>query len=473
MRKATVILLASLLVASCAVNPVTGKKEISLISEAQELEMGKQADIEIRAEYGVYPDPALESYITANGTALATKSHRPNIPYHFAVLDSPVINAFAAPGGYVYITRGLLALVNSEDELAGVLGHEIGHVTARHSVKRMSEQMLVQAGLIVGSVVSETFAKYAGMAGVGAQLLFLKYSRDDERQSDTLGVEYSRRASYDPGSMIAFFDAMQKSGDLSGKSTIPGFLSTHPLTEDRIQAVKAQLMPEDARQAHDPDAYLQKIQNLVYGEDPRQGFVEGSGFYHPDLRFEFKIPAGWKLVNTPVMVQMAPADGNALLVLQAEKSAEDVKAYAKKKVGEFEGSRLLDDDSRTVNGLACYEQAFSVPQENQSPVRLIRSYIRKGDLIYAFSALSPEPVFPNYQGIFRSTVGSFRNLANAAYLNRQAQRLELVRADGASSLQETFRREGLDQKLWPQFAIMNGLEAAAVPAKGKLLKVLR
>jgi predicted Zn-dependent protease len=473
MRKLSVVLLSFLLVASCAVNPVTGKKELSLISEAQEIEIGKQSDTEIRAEFGVYPDAALEAYIAAAGTAMASRSHRTNLTFHFAVLDSPVINAFAAPGGYVYVTRGLLALVSSEDELAGVLGHEIGHVTARHSVRQMSNQVLVQAGLMVGSVLSETFAKYSGLAGVGAQLLFLKFSRDDERQADALGVEYSRRAGYNPGSMVDFFAAMQKSGDLSGKSTIPGFLSTHPLTEDRIRDVKAQVTAEDARLAHNPEAYLQKIQNLVYGEDPRQGFVEGSAFYHPDLRFEFSIPSGWKLVNTPVMVQMAPADGNAMLVLQAEKSADGLKDYAGKRAGEFQNSRLLDDRSQTSNDLSCYEQSYSVPQENQSPVRLVRSFIKKGDLIYTFSALSPEPKFSSYQPGFRSTVGSFRNLTDSAYLNRTAKRLALVRADGGTAIQEIFRKEGMAQNLWPQFAIMNGMEAAAVPAKGKLLKVLR
>ncbi len=473
MRKGIVLLLAFFLAAACAVNPVTGKRELMLISEQEEIALGKQTDTEIRSEYGIYPDAALAAYITAEGNALAARTQRTNLAYHFAILDSPVINAFAAPGGYVYVTRGLLALVSSEDELAGVVGHELGHVNARHSAKRMSEQMLAQAGLAIGSVVSPTFAKFSGFAGAGAQLLFLKYSRDDERQADSLGVDYSRRAAYNPGGMVTFFTAMGKSGDLSGKSAIPGFLSTHPLTQDRIRDVSAMLKPEDARLAHNPESYLQKLQSLVYGDDPRQGFVEGSAFYHPELRFAFSIPAGWKVVNTPAMVQMAPAEGNAALVLQAEKSDARLEDYAKKKAGELQNGKLIDERSQTINGLAGYEQSYTVQQEDLSVVRLRRSFIRKADMVYTFSALSPDQKFSSYQASFQSTIGSFRELTNPAYLNRRPQRLALVRADGAASLQEIFRREGMDQKLWPQFAIMNGLEPAAIPAKGKLIKILR
>jgi predicted Zn-dependent protease len=473
MKKGLIIFMTFTLAAACAVNPVTGKKEIMLISEQQEIELGKQTDAEVRSEYGVYADPALEAYVAATGAALAARTQRPNLAYHFAVLDSPVINAFAAPGGYVYVTRGLLALTNSEDELAGVVGHELGHVNARHSAKRMSEQMLAQAGLAIGSVLSETFARYSGLAGVGAQLLFLKYSRDDERQADSLGVDYSRRAGYDPGSMVGFFAAMQKSGDLSGKSTIPGFLSTHPLTPDRIRDVSALLKPEDARLAHSPESYLHKIDSLVYGDDPRQGFVEGPAFYHPELRFQFAIPSGWKVLNTPAMVQMAPADGNAALVLRGERSQDRPQDYARKKAGELQNARLLDERSQTVNGMACFEQSYSVPQEDLGQIRVLLSFIKKGDMIYTFSALSPDQSFSSYQAGFRSAIGSFRELTDPAYLNRRPRRIALVRADGGLALQEIFRKEGLAQNLWPQFAIMNGMEPAAVPVKGRLIKVLR
>src|SRR5512137_1763548 len=200
MSRTKIVALALLVAAAiaCAVNPVTGKKEFMLYSESQEIELGKQTDAEVAATYGLYDDPALAAYVSKIGLSLAAKTQRPNLPWRFTVLDSPVVNAFAVPGGAVYVTRGILALMSSEAELAAVLGHEIGHVNARHSMSQMSKQQMAQLGLAVGSVVSKEFAKYAGLAGTGLQVLFLKYSRDNENQADGLGVDYARAAGYDP-----------------------------------------------------------------------------------------------------------------------------------------------------------------------------------------------------------------------------------------------------------------------------------
>jgi predicted Zn-dependent protease len=210
---------------SCAVNPVTGERELSFYSEQDEIALGRETDGQIKLIYGVYDDPHLNQYVKNVGQALVPHTHRPHLEYHFAVLDSPVVNAFAVPGGYVYLTRGILALMNSEAEMAVVLGHELGHVNARHSIHRMSEQMLFQMGLAVGSALNRTFASIAGLAGAGVQLLFLKYSRDDERQADQLGVEYSRKGGFNPGEMVAFFHSLEELGDLSGgHQSLPGFL---------------------------------------------------------------------------------------------------------------------------------------------------------------------------------------------------------------------------------------------------------
>jgi predicted Zn-dependent protease len=239
MKRLSLFLFFSLILyaASCAVNPITGKRELSLISESQETSLGEETDKEIRLQYGIYDDPSLSEYIRGVGEKLVPHTHRPHLTYHFSVLDSPVVNAFAVPGGYVYVTRGILAMMNSEAELAAVLGHELGHINARHSVRRMSKLLLVQLGLSVGGALSETFAKISGVASLGIQLLFLKYSRDDEREADRLGVEYSRNAGFNPGEMVGFFASLQKLGDLSKGASLPGFLSTHPLNRERIQNV--------------------------------------------------------------------------------------------------------------------------------------------------------------------------------------------------------------------------------------------
>ncbi|HYA49299.1 MAG TPA: M48 family metallopeptidase, partial [Burkholderiales bacterium] len=343
MKQLSVVFLLAALAAACAVNPVTGKHELSLYSEAQEIQMGKQTDTEVAAQYGVYDDAALSKYVGSVGSALAAKSQRPSLPWRFTVLDSPVVNAFAVPGGSVYITRGILAMMNSEAELAAVLGHEIGHVNAKHSVHRMSEQTLAQVGLVAGSVVSKEFAKYAGLASAGLQVLFLKYSRDDERQADSLGVTYARAASYNPADMAVTFAALQKMGDLQGGRSLPGFLSTHPLEAERIKNVQAMLKPGDEQLARKPEPYLQAVNNVIYGDDPRQGYVENSMFFHPVMRFQFAVPSGWTVDNTPAQVTLVAADQSAGLIFQGGKSDETAEQFARKQATEIQnsGGKLL------------------------------------------------------------------------------------------------------------------------------------
>jgi predicted Zn-dependent protease len=474
-KKLSVIILAAILAAACAVNPVTGKQELSLYSEAQEIEMGKQTDVEVAAQFGVYDDPALSKYVSSVGLTLAAKSQRPKLPWRFTVLDSPVVNAFAVPGGSVYVTRGILAMMSSEAEMAAVLGHEIGHVNARHSIHRMSEQTLAQIGLVAGSALSQDFARYAGFASAGLQVLFLKYSRDDERQADSLGVDYSRLASYNPADMAVTFTALQKMGDLQGGRSMPGFLSTHPLEAERVKNVQAMLKPGDAELARKPEAYLQAVNNIVYGDDPRQGYVEGSMFYHPVMRFQFAVPSGWKVDNTPAQVTLLAADQSAGLILQGGKSDETAEQFARNQAAEIQksGGKLLNESASTVNGLACFEQAYTVTQQDQSQLQLRRSYLKKGDMVYVFSAVSSVAGFPKYDAEFRRVVGSFRELTNQSYINRTPKRLALTKANGTDTLQAIFKKAGLPEKSWSQFAIMNGLEATAVPPAGKLIKIVK
>ena len=220
MKSFLALLLFLLFSLSCAVNPVTGENEVMLFSEKAEVSMGADVDRSISQEYGLYQDPLLTRYIERVGRRLVPHTHRPNLVYHFSVLDTPVINAFAAPGGYIYVTRGILALMNSEAEMAAVLGHELGHVNARHSMRQMSNAILLNTGLLAASLINKKVARFAGLASVGVQLLLLKYSRDDEYQADSLGVEYARKAGYNPGEVIDFFLSLEKLGDMSGSARI-------------------------------------------------------------------------------------------------------------------------------------------------------------------------------------------------------------------------------------------------------------
>jgi predicted Zn-dependent protease len=475
MKKTVFILCFSLILLSvcCAVNPVTGKRELSLISERDEIALGKQTDAEISAQYGVYDDSALLAYVQRVGQSMTSHTHRPHLTYHFAILDAPVVNAFAVPGGYIYVTRGILALMSSEAELAVVLAHELGHVNARHSVAKLSQLMLAQVGLAIGGAISETFAKITGAASIGIQLLFLKFSRDDEREADALGVEYSRKGGYNPSEMVNFFSSLEKLGDLSGGQSLPGFLSTHPLTSERVQNTKDMLLDADTQLKIEKIGYLNTLNNMVYGPDPRQGYVEKNVFYHPQMRFFFSIPPEWNVQNTPAKVILASKDGHAAVLLQAEKTSENLEKYAEKTTSQIENGQLIDKKSYEINGLASHHEVYDVAQQDKEHLRTRLSFVKKNGTIYTFVALSTKSDFNQYDRHFQSIVGSFNELRDARYLNRKPLRMKLVKADGRESLQTMFQKAGMDKDLWPQFAIMNAIELDQVPKRGQIIKTVK
>jgi len=467
------IALLALLAAACAVNPVTGKKELMLYSEADEIAMGKQTDQQVKAVYGIYADQALNAYVNKIGQELAPYTHRPQLTYYFSVLDSPVVNAFAVPGGYVYVTRGILALMNSEAELAVVLGHELGHVNARHSMSRLSNQTLVGVGLAAGSAISKTFSDVAGLAGAGMQVLFLKYSRDDEREADQLGVDYSRKGGFNPAKMIDFFASLESLGDLSGGQTLPGFLSTHPLTSERIENTKEMIQESDHQLTVDQNGYFERINNMVFGPDPRQGYVEGHTFYHPDLRFYFSFPSDWKVQNDPSQVLMVSKDENAAVILQAEKSAEDPREYSRQQLSQVEGITFVDDRNLRIHGFPAYQYLLDYRQPDQADLRILLTYIQYNSFIYTFTAMTAVKNFSAYNRHFRNLAESFQRLSDPRHINRQPQRLKFVQANGNQPLRNIFRNAGMREELWTQMAIMNGFELEQSPPRGQRIKIVK
>ncbi len=228
--------LCCLWVVACATNPVTGKRQLALISEAQEIEMGREADKDVVASIGLYPDESLQRYVQDLGTRIAATTERPNLPWTFRVVDDAAVNAFAIPGGFIYVTRGIMAHLNSEAELAAILGHEIGHVTARHSVSQMSKQQLAQVGFAAGMILSPEFAQFGNLAQAAMGLMFMKFSRSDESQSDALGLKYMMAGGYDPRELVDVFTMLDGLSQQSGAGRLPQWMSTHPDPENR-QAV--------------------------------------------------------------------------------------------------------------------------------------------------------------------------------------------------------------------------------------------
>lgn len=355
----------------CARNPVTGKKMLSFMSTKREIALGQGYDPEVQATFGVYDDAKLQQFLTEKGMAMTKVSHRPDLPWQFKVVDSPVVNAFAVPGGYVYFTRGILAHFNNEAQLAGVLGHEIGHVTARHGARQQTGQVLGQLGLIIGMVAAPELAQYADIANQGLGLLFLKFGRNHESESDKLGVDYSTKIGYDARYMAQFFGTLKRLGEKSGASEIPTFLSTHPDPGEREK--KVDLMARAVQQKNpsttyneNRDVYLNLIDGIIYGDDPKQGFVENEVFYHPELKFQFPIPSGWQYQNSPIQFQMASKDGKGMMLLAMAKGS--TLEQAAQATAQQYSLKVLESRRTTIDGnpaLVLLSEQVSQQQQQQ------------------------------------------------------------------------------------------------------------
>lgn len=477
--KIILVFTAILMVPSCAVNPVTGKKQLMLMSEAQEIEMGRQYDPQVISTFGQYQDDQLLQFIQEKGNEMGKLSHRPNLQYHFRILDTPVVNAFAVPGGYIYFTRGILAQFNNEAELMGVLGHEMGHITARHTVSNQSKQQLGQLLLIGGMIASEQFREFADYATQGMQLLFLKFSRDNEREADRLGVEYASKIRYDAQKMADFFNVLNKMNMASSQGGIPTFLSTHPDPGDRYNVVTQQASEWKTNLGYsdwkvNENSYLQMIDGMVYGEDPRQGYVDGNVFYHPDLKFRFPVPAGWKLENSPLQVQMAPEDGRAMMVFMLAR--QKTAAEAAQTVLQELSLTVLETKRETVNGLpavAAISQQVSQNQQTgqQQTIKVMSYFIEYGGQVYVFHGVSSDVDFNSFARLFESTMAGFNRLTDAARLNVRPTRIRVKKVQQNGTLADAFRSFGVPQSQMNELALLNNLELTDRVQSGKLIKI--
>jgi predicted Zn-dependent protease len=459
---------------SCAINPVTGKRELMLLSSSDELAMGQQTDPQVLQTYGKYEDADLARYVAALGKRLGALSHQPKLAYSIQVLDSPVVNAFAVPGGYVYLTRGILAYLNDEAELAGVVAHEIGHIAARHSAQQYSQAQVAQLGLGLGSVVSKTFRKYAGIAQAGVSLLFMSFSRSDEREADALGVEYSSKAGYDANHMANLFVSLERLNPGAAQGGLPGWFSTHPNPPDRIAAIKrdAQVWRDKIQQtrfAVNRDQYLKQVDGIVFGEDPRQGYVDGNIFYHPQLRFQFPVPAGWKVNNTASQVQMVSQEQNAVILFAM--APEKTPAAAAKAFLNESQAVVVKSESTQVNGMQAQRIISDVTTE-QGVIRVLSYFIQKDGTVYVFLGYTGQARFDGYFSVFDQTMGRFRNLTDASKINVRAERLAVKRTTAQGSLRQALRNFGAPENKWESLAIVNGMKLDDAVPGNTIIKVV-
>ena len=469
-----------ILISSCAVNPVTGKKQIVMMSESQEIAMGAAADPQIVAQYGLYENKILQDFITQKGNEMAAISHRPNLKYEFKIVDSEVLNAFAVPGGYVYFTRGIMAHFNNEAEFAGVLGHEIGHITARHSVAQQSKAILGQVGLIGSMILVPQVAEFAEPLSQGLGLLFLKFGRDAERQSDELGVEYSSKIGYDAKEMAGFFNTLERQRTGTESTELPDFMSTHPNPGDRNVAV-SKLSEEWKRKLNlnDPkinrESYLKKIEGLIYGEDPKQGFLENSVFYHPELKFQFNTPQGWNYQNTPQKVQFAPKDGKAILMMTL--ASGNSLQEAANNVVQKNNLQVLESNQITVNGLNAISMVADVKAEQQqqqqtSSVRTLSYLIQYDKNIYLILGATSVNDFNIYSQYFLQSMKNFRELKDASKLNKQPERIRIKAVKQNGTLKEALNSYNMAENKQKEISLLNGMQLSDRALAGSLIKIL-
>lgn len=442
--------LSALAVWACTqgIVPATGERRFLGFTWEQEIALGKQASKEIAQAFGLYQDPRLERYVQEVGQRVLRESHlrRPeispeirNTPITFRILDSPTVNAMAIPGGYVYVTRGLLAHLNSEDQLAVVLGHELGHIAARHAARRAWQQQLGQGLLLGGAILGQQVLglpaqQILDIAGTAAQLIFLRYSREDEHEADTLAVEYSALAGYDAAEAAGFFRALERIGEKENQG-LPNFLSTHPNPGDRLERVQELASKWRGRRGEarpDSAAYLRAIEGLVLGEDPRQGFVERGVFYHPELRFRFPVPRGFRLINQPAQVVMLEGQRRAMIGFRftEERSARSAAA----RFAAQGGLRVLETAAARSERLPAYAVLADARAQNGQVVRLLGYFVEHGGRVYQFLGYASPQAFRAFQPEFLRTMQGFGELQDPAKLDRRPVRLRLERVARAGPL---------------------------------------
>ncbi len=467
LRHALVVVLASSL-AACATNPATGDRQLMLVSEGQEIRMGQQADPEIIAQYGLAPDSSLQRYVRGIGERLKAVAERPNLPWTFRVVDDPAINAFAVPGGFIYMTRGILAHLNSEAELASVMGHELGHVTARHSANQMSRAQLAQAGLVAGMILAPDLQDVAGAASVGLGLMFLRFSRDDERQADDLGLRYINRLSYDLREMPKVFDMLSQVSRASGGSRLPGWLSTHPDPEDREARLQRRIdsIPPLTGALVRRDEFLRALDGMTYGENPREGYLRGQTFIHPDLGFWIDFPTQWQVSNQrqAVVAQSPRRDAVMELTISPHSTPEAAASAFLAQQGVSGGPVRYGD----INGNREAHTTFRATTQ-QGAVSGLVVFVVFDRRVYRLLGMTERDVWRAYEAEIRGTFGTFDRASDQNALSVQPLTLEIVRLDRAMTLRE-FASRSPSQVSLESLALINRVDPDNRLEAGRLVK---
>lgn len=483
MRQFASVLVVALAASGCAVNPVSGKRDFVTMSEQQEIALGRQSHAQILKQYPRYADERLQRYVDELGQALAAQSHRAHLDFHFTVVDSPQINAFALPGGYVYVTRGIMAYMSSEAELAGVLGHEIGHVTARHGVRQQSAQ--AATGLLAAVASAATKGRYDQWLGVGSRALVSGYGREHELEADRLGAEYLARTGRDPERMIEVvgilkdqevFDRDVAAAEGREPRAYHGLFASHPKNDTRLREVIRAARQHAAEASVDDgrERYLRMIDGLVFGDSLEQGVVRDRHFYHGPLNLKLAAPAGWEIRNSPSKLAFVREGQGAYVEMEARPvgEARSPEAFLARLLQRPQpgGGRALRHA-----GMRGYQLVQRVPKLpwGQPGEALFTVWFR-GETAWLFVSAAREPAqFARLRGEFDAISHSLAELSPADRAKAAPRRIALHRARAGDSFAALARETTLESYAVEQLRLINGAYPDGRPRAGQLLKLVQ
>jgi predicted Zn-dependent protease len=470
-------------------NPATGEMQYTTLSPAQEKQIGAQQHPLILQEFGgEYQDPELQAYVDEVGNRIAAASDLPDSEFTFTLLDSEVANAFALPGGYVYITRGLLALAENEAEMAGVLGHEVGHVTARHAAQRQTQA--TGAGLLatLGTIGAALFGgEMAGqlaqqVAGVGAQAYLAGYSREQELEADQLGIRYMAQAGYDPQGMATFLRKLNDDAELQqklagrGGEAGTGWFATHPRTLDRVEQAAQEIGGGGGRLGR--DTYLAEINGMAYGENPEQGVIRGREFIHPGLGFAFEAPPGFQLINTPQAVIGRDRAKRQMVFALADPRGQTLESYVAGP-GLQQVARLAQAEVSAPHGVQTFKvdgmsgaSASATLRQGNALADVGLAAIDAGESAYQFIFLSPGQMSREEARAYRTTIESFHRLDERETARLEARRIQIVRVEPGQGAAQLAERMKVDAAPREQFAILNHLALEDGLTPGEQVKLV-
>ena len=473
------------LLSGCAQNPVSGESDFVLMSEEDEIAMGKKEHPKIIKQYREYDNRALQAYVDRVGQRVAAKSHRSNLKYTFTLLDSSDVNAFALPGGYIYITRGLLAYLNSEAELAAVLGHEIGHVTARHSVRRVSAATATQFGIAIGSLFLPEAGRGAAMdvLNVLNSALIQGYGREHELEADRLGAEYLARTGYDAQAMIGvirvlknqeLFEQQLAREEKREPRTYHGVFASHPDNDTRLQQVVAEaekLKGRPITRFNDRASFIKRQDGLVFGSSAREGIVHGNSFYHRDLDIALTFPKGWKLDNrSDSLLAMAPGKDAALqMTLEKAQKKDKAKEFlvSKLKIKQLENGKPLSLSSGDgYTGLAPIRSGTTTYNGRVTAVLL------DGNGYIFMGVADDEKIFKRYDKAFLETARTLHKLRKDEREMAEPLALDVVQVKSGDTFAKYSRRSSLSHHAEVQLRLLNDSYPEGEPKVGSWIKLV-